>query len=158
MLTSRDSCSMICVMARVKRNTRLPAADTSTTGPSPLAVTTVFGGTRTDSVVVIVVIAVASSRDSSKSRNALVLSLQFATKNPQSKLFRSFRWMRRGEVAATRLLRRLEFHQFDTAEVRIENVKLPLAVSTHLRVLAAVRLPAMQLQQGLRFRHIGDAE
>src|SRR5439155_24821780 len=46
MLTSSDCCSMMFVMFRVRRNTRFAALLTSIAGPSPLAFTTVFSGTR----------------------------------------------------------------------------------------------------------------
>src|SRR5246127_4290691 len=54
-LTSSDSCSMILVMERVPRNTRLAAPLRSTAWPSPLAVATVPGGTRTDSAMAVVI-------------------------------------------------------------------------------------------------------
>src|SRR5437660_12682143 len=54
-LTSSDSCSMILVMERVPRNTRLAAALRSMAWPSPLAVATVPGGTRTDSAMAVVI-------------------------------------------------------------------------------------------------------
>src|SRR6266849_11215707 len=53
MLTSRDSCSMMLVMSRVRRKTRLAALLTSRAGPSPLALTTVFSGTREVSIVAV---------------------------------------------------------------------------------------------------------
>src|SRR5437762_4742189 len=51
MLTSSDSCSMMLVMFRVRRNTRFAALLTSTAGPSPLAFTTVFSETRKVSIM-----------------------------------------------------------------------------------------------------------
>lgn len=46
METSRDSCSMIFVMSSVASRTDCDTALTSMVGPSPLAVTVVFAGTR----------------------------------------------------------------------------------------------------------------
>src|ERR1700686_1520583 len=51
MFTSNDSCSTMPVMFRLKRKTRFAAPLMSTTGPSPLALTTVFSGTRKVSIM-----------------------------------------------------------------------------------------------------------
>src|SRR4029077_8467350 len=68
-----------------------------------------------------------------------------------------FRRVRGGEVAAAGLLCGLELHQFDANEIRIEHVELPLSDFPHLRMLLAVLLPAMRLEDGLRFFHVGYA-
>src|SRR5208283_3201748 len=51
MPTSSDSCSMMLVMASVSRKIRPAAWLTSSAGPSPLALTTVFSGTRKASII-----------------------------------------------------------------------------------------------------------
>src|SRR3984885_12646048 len=70
----------------------------------------------------------------------------------------SIRRMRSGEVRTAGLLRRLEFHQFNSREVGIVNVELPLSVFAHLRLFGAVWLPAVRLQNRLSFFHIRDAQ
>src|SRR5215470_8404446 len=60
MLTSSDSCSMMLVMSRVSRKTLLAALLTSTVWPSPLALTTVFSGTRKESIMTAAIVARAS--------------------------------------------------------------------------------------------------
>jgi len=54
-----------------------------------------------------------------------------------------FRRVRSGEITAARFLHGLEIHQFHPHQVRIVKVQLPFAVSPELRLLVAVRLPAV---------------
>src|ERR1700686_1158871 len=82
MLTSSDSCSMIFVISSVTRNTRVEAELTSTLGPSPFAIATVFAGTKTVSVVVI-------AKDCSKLQTHLGLS---GTPSASQKLGSSGNW------------------------------------------------------------------
>src|SRR5581483_9936783 len=169
MLTSRASCSMIFVIERVTRKTRLEAPPTSTAGPSPLAVTRVSAGTRIRSET-----EFAMAGNSNKSENSFrfqVSSFEYtrvASDPPNcSKLetrnsnliitLLGFAGMGRGEVAAAGLLGGLELHEFNARQVRIKDVQLPLAVAPHLRVFVAVLLPAVRFQNRLRLFHIGDA-
>src|ERR1700730_3887984 len=105
MLTSSDSCSMIFVTSRVSRNTRPVALLTSTVGPSPLAVITVFSATRNVSIMAGIVTNTSGNESDA-----------------------SFRRMRPGEIRAAGLFHRLEFHKFDPRQIGIEHVELPLAV------------------------------
>src|SRR5258706_1897897 len=123
MLTSSDSCSMILVISSVNKNTRPAAPLASTAGPSPLAVTTVFSATRNVSIMAGIV--------ANHSGNASDASL---------------RRMRPGEIRAAGLLHRLEFHKFDSRQIGIEHVELPLAVLSHLRFFAIMGFPAVGLQ------------
>ena len=66
--------------------------------------------------------------------------------------------MRAGEIRAAWFLHRLELHQLDPRQIRVEEVQLPLAVFSHLRFLAAVRLLPMRFERRLRFFHVGDPQ
>ena len=66
--------------------------------------------------------------------------------------------MRAHEVRAARLLHRLEFHQLNPRQIRIEQIELPLPVSAHLGFLAPLLLPPMGFQKRLRFLHVHDAQ
>src|SRR5690348_11773051 len=61
MLTSSACCSRMRAMFNCRRKTRLPAALTSTTGPSPLAVTVVASGTRNVSTMAGIVAKLSAS-------------------------------------------------------------------------------------------------
>src|SRR5580700_298071 len=140
---------MMSVMSSVSRKTRLAAALTSTVGPSPFAVTTVFPATRsTRSLAKEVVIVPIKPQ----------LSSRITASYTEITIVWSLRRMLRRELRTAWFLRRLEFHQFDPRLIRIEDVKLPLAVSAHLRLLAIVRLPAVRFQSRLRFWHVGHAQ
>src|SRR5579864_5244318 len=169
MLMSRASCSIIFVIESVTRKTRLEASATSTAGPSPLAVTRVSAGTRIRSDTELVM-----AGNSNKSQNSFrfqVSSLEYirvASDPPNwsklearnSKLIYAnllgFAGMGRGEVAAAGLLGGLELHKIYARQVRIEDIQLPLAVASHLRMFIAMLFPAVRFQNRLRLLHIGN--
>jgi len=132
MLSSSYSCSIIWVIEIVTRKTRLDVPLTSTVCPSPLAVTRVFAGTKICSELEMVM-----AENFNKSSDTGWLDAQSRT------VLLAFRRMRRRKIAAAGLFGGLEFHQFDSRQVRIEDIQLTLAVSAHLRMFIAVLFPAV---------------
>src|SRR3954469_24993004 len=111
MLRSRDSCSIIWVIERVTRKTRLEIPRTSTGCPSPFAVTRVFSGTKLCSELEMIM-----AENFNKSRDTGWINAQSGS------LLLAFRRMSGRKAAAARLFRRLEFHQFDSRQIRIEHI------------------------------------
>ena len=77
-------------------------------------------------------------------RSRLLFTYIYVLRNcTYTNLFLLLRRMRPSKIAATRLLHRLEIHQFHPHQVRIIQIELPFPVFAQLCLFVAVRLPAV---------------
>src|SRR5260370_41407517 len=130
---------MILVISRLNRKTRLTALLTSTAGPSPLALTKVFSGTRNVSIMVLGIVAKQNSQ-------CLRGELPGAYNTPRGLFYLpgDVRLHRETAAAVSPLLR---------AAPKASNAQLSETLSTHCPQCADASVPLRSVQSGcLRLR------